>query len=49
MGELRERPGGGKEVFKRVRERDDLILHLAQLHPKALRHSGVLLAEADLA
>lgn len=39
---------GRKEVFRRVREMDDLILCLIWSHPKAVRHSGILLAEAGL-
>lgn len=39
---------GRKEVLRTVREMYDLILHLAWLHPKAVRHCVIVLAEAGL-
>lgn len=39
---------GSKEVLRTVREIHDLILHLAWLHPKAVMHCVILLAEAGL-
>lgn len=35
-------------MLRTVREMYDLILHLAWLHPKAVKHFGILLAEAGL-
>lgn len=36
-------------MFRKVREMDDFILHLVWSHPKAVRLSGTVLAEAGLA